>query len=245
MATRKQSTKKSARTRSTAAAKTSARPASRARGRAAFPYTTRPGSLRRFLTEVPNRPRPTRINEDLLAGWGLAGGDNYTIVRVLKAIGFVGDSNEPTETYAAFMRAGTGPAVLAQQIRRVYAPLFEASHEPHRETPERLRNLFNIHASGAAEGTIELQIQTFRALCDSADFAAPIDAGAAAPEAQTTASATAAAPRAAGQVAPQVHIDLHIHLPPGKSSREYQYIIQDIARYIYNTGAAGEPRSEE
>jgi Family of unknown function (DUF5343) len=229
---------------SKASKETSQKPTRPERGHAAFPYSDRPSGLRRFLSEVPRRPRPTRVNRELLAAWGLGGGANLSIIRVLKAVGLVSENNEPTENYIAFMREGTGPAVLAQLIRRTYAPLFEASHAPYRESAENLRNLFNIHSGG---GTIDLQIQTFKALADSANFEASTAE-------DVTASSSAGIPtvaknqsdaQAGNRIGPAVRIDLHIHLPPGKSSREYQYIIQDIARYLYGIGTDDEDSRNE
>ena len=136
---------------------------------------------------------------------------------------------------------------MAQQIRQAYAPLFEASHEPHRETAENLRNLFNIHSSGAA-ATIELQIQTFRALCDYADFGALLPAAAqdsGAPAGTGRGTRAQGSPPADGVTGPSLHIDLHIHLPEGKSTRDYQYIIQDIAKYLYGQADADMGRREE
>jgi hypothetical protein len=210
------------------------------RGSAVFPYTTRPGGLRRFLEQVPNRPRPTRVNRDLLASWGLSGTENASIIRVLKTVGLVNDNNEPSENYTAFMRAGTGPTVLGGLIRRTYAPLFEASHQPHREPTESLQNLFNIHSGGA---TIELQIQTFRALCDFANFEST--AGEAITPAETGIRRTSEESSTLRQGGPAIHIDLHIHLPPGKSSRDYQYIIQDIAKYLYGASGTIEDKRDE
>lgn len=204
----------------------------------AFPYTTRPAALRKFLSEVPRKPRPPRVNGDLLAGWGLSGGENLTIVRVLKALGLLNNSGEPTDVYTAFMATGSGPVAMGTQIRSVYAPLFNAAHEPHREPDDRLRNLFNIHSAGAPT-TITFQMQTFKALCDYADFSAT-SVAAAPPVRAAAPGVTTPTDPSPGQ--PQVHIDLHIHLPPDKSSRDYQYIIQDIAKFIF--GRAPEGRGE-
>lgn len=236
MATKKKGSKRSA--------EPAERSTQRDRGRAAFPYTQRPGGLRRFLGEVPKRPRPTKVNTEMLASWGLTGGQNYTVVRVLKAVGLLNDNNEPNDNYVAFMRAGTGPAVLAQLVKRTYAPLFEATHQPYRASAENLRNLFNIHSGGAS---IELQIQTFKALCDSADFEAAEAKGTAVIEgaASTVGAGAAAGSSPTGGGGPTVHVDLHIHLPPGKSSRDYQYIIQDIARYLYGVGGDDEGKRDE
>ena len=197
-----------------------------------FPYTTRPAALRKFLEQVPKRPRPSKINQPTLNSWDIKGGDANTIIRVLKTLGLVSSANEPTESYTQFMHAGSGPAVLAQRIRDIYRPLFEHSLEPHRESNEALKNLFNIH-SGGAERTVEYQIQTFKALCDYADFTASgIGSG------PSMAGAAPAAPVSPGARtpsggAPGIHIDLHIHLPENKSRRDYEYMFEDIARYIY------------
>jgi len=226
--------------RKATAARSSDQPSSRTRP--LFPYTTRPAGLRRFLQEVPNRPRPERVDRDLLRAWDLAGGENYTIIRVLKAIGLVDNSNQPTDRYTEFMHAGSGPAALGALIRQVYAPLFQASHAPHRDSDDSLRNLFNIHSTGAPT-TMDLQIQTFKALCDYASF----DAEAAPPlppgqQPRTPPPGGATPPPPSGPA--PFHIDLHIHLPENKSTRDYQYIIQDIARFIFGREDIGDRDSD-
>src|SRR5260370_14000852 len=134
-----------------------------------FPYTTKPSSLRKFLSMVPQKPKPGKINQTLLKSWGFKDTNDASIIRVLKAVGLVGGDNTPTSDYASFMHKGTGPGHLAQKIRQLYSALFEASHSPHKEPTGTLENLFDIH-SGGASGTIAQQIQTFKALCDHADF---------------------------------------------------------------------------
>jgi Family of unknown function (DUF5343) len=203
-------------------------------GKPSFPYTTKPASLRKFLQGVPERPKPTKINADYLKGIGFKDTNDQTIIRVLKAVGLVNDgNNEPTSKFIAFMQHDSGPSALAVEVKRVYAALFEKSHHPHKEPDATLRNYFNIH-SGGSSNTLALQIQTFKALCDYADFSSngaaggsgtPFPAGASIQSEQTK--------DLGGGALPQVHIDLHIHLPENKSSRDYEYILHDIAKYIY------------
>jgi hypothetical protein len=241
----KRPAKKPAKKSAKAARRSPARtPERQSRVRAGLPYTTRPNALRRFLAEVPRRPRPPRVNEDLLSSWGMGGGENGTIIRVLRTLSLVDSNNVPTEHYAAFMRAGVGPSVLGARIRELYAPLFAASLEPQREPAESLRNLFNIHSSGAP-GTIDYQIQTFRALCDNAVFDNALVPSAEASVSGAGVTQAGAIPSSAltSEGSLGIHIDLHIHLPENRTSREYQYIIQDIAHFIYGQeqDAAREP----
>lgn len=197
-----------------------------------FPYTTEPKSLRRLLAEIPKRPKPIRINMDTIKSWGVSNNNNaVTAIRVLKAIGFLGAAGEPTPAYVDFMKTGTGPAVLADHVRTMYKDLFANSLAPQDEPEDGLRNLFNIH-SGGSDDTMRLQVQTFKVLSEYADFAA----GSAGQEAGTVATGGAGQAQSGKSVdkhLPPIQVDLHIHLPENKTTRDYEAIIQDIARYIY------------
>jgi hypothetical protein len=161
----------------------------------------------------------------------------------MKAVNFLNDRNEPTEIYAAFMNLGEGGKSLGPEIKKVYAPFFQASHEPYNESNEKLKNLFNIH-SGGGDKTIDNQIQTFKALCENAIFDGQLlNGGKARNDSQITndgAVIEGVASTGRSQ-APAVHINLHIHLPENKSRRDYEDIIEDIGRYIFGK-AAGDAR---
>src|SRR5205809_555326 len=115
---------------------------------AKFPYTTKPASLRRLLQAIPKKPKPPKFDKDILRSWGFTDANDYSMLRVLKAVGLLGEKNEPTQLYEKYMDLSSGPGVLAEPIKRLYQPLFHASHEPFKEPAEKLQNLFNIHSGG-------------------------------------------------------------------------------------------------
>jgi Family of unknown function (DUF5343) len=204
-----------------------------------FPYTNKPGILRKFLKEIPKRPKPPKFDMDMLRTWGFRDTNDYTILRVLKAVRLLNEKNEPTDFYSRFMDMTDGARALGPEIERVYEPLFQASHEPYNEGNEKLRNWFNIH-SGGGESVLEMQIQTFKALAENAMFG---DRDAVAPKT----SAIAAQTRVAGatqvhapEAGPAIHIDLHIHLPENKSRRDYEDIIESIGRHIFGRQKNGD-----
>ena len=202
-----------------------------------FPYTTKPNSLRRFLQEIPKKPKPPKFDSALFQSWGFRDTNDLSILRVLRSLGMVDTNNSPTDLYSEFMKLGVGPKALAGPIKRIYDPLFTASHEPFRENSESLQNLFNIH-SGGGERTLDQQIQTFKALCENTDF---IAVSSVSPAPSTTgAPSTSAVPIVAntGGASPAaaININVHIHLPENKGRRDYEYIIEDIARYIFGRG---------
>jgi hypothetical protein len=204
---------------------------------AKFPYTTKPSSLRRLLQEIPKKPKPQKFDKALLKSWGFADTNDLTMLRVLKSVGLLNANNEPTDLYTQYMRIGMGPAALAEPVKKLYEPLFNASYAPYKEQTAQLQNLFNIH-SGGGEQTLDKQIQTFKALCENASFDAVPPALPQGPEVSAAASAGAGSQVPA---APILNINLHIHLPENKTRRDYEAIIEDIGRYIFGRTAAGNP----
>lgn len=204
------------------------------RGSPVFPYTTEPKALRRLLTEIPKRPKPPKLDLDKLKAWNVSSNNNArSAINVLKKIGLLNEAGAPNEQYVEFMKTGIGPGVLGARIREVYRPLFEASLAPQSESDEELRKLFHIH-TGGGDDVMRFQIQTFKALAEYASFVeAAGSEGKTPPPAGSGISASGT-----GQF-PPVQIDLHIHLPENKSARDYEAIIQDIAKYIYGRSVDG------
>jgi hypothetical protein len=196
-----------------------------------FPYTTKPSSLRRLLQDIPKKPKPSKFDRTLLKAWGFSDANDHSMLRVLKAAGLLNASNEPTDLYSRYMDLDNGSAALAEPIKRVYAPLFQASHAPYKEPTEKLQNLFNIH-SGGGERTLDQQIQTFKALCENTTFDVP-GGSTVAPNTSSLPTSTPVTSKTTSDATASVHIDLHIHLPENKSRRDYENIIEDIGRYIF------------
>ena len=167
--------------------------------------------------------------------WDVTKTNDTSPLAVLKKMGLLGPGGEPLQPYADFMQPPpSGPRALGARIKEHYAHLFETLHEPHKKSTE-LRTFFNINAGGG-ERAIEYQMQTFKALSDYADFTNL-------PDAATTVASDgpiASSPLEHAGQGPTVRVDLHIHLPDNKTARDYEAIIQDIARYIYGrTGDRG------
>ncbi|MDO8619717.1 MAG: DUF5343 domain-containing protein [Candidatus Daviesbacteria bacterium] len=190
-----------------------------------FPYTITPGALRTVLQEIPKRPKPTSMKLTLLKTWGIRDNNARTVLSVLKTLGLIDGSGSPTPHYTDYMKNDTGASSLANRIRETYAQFFQASNEPHRETQENLRNFFNIH-SGGSEATLNHQIQTFKTLCEFANFntelGSAVNAETNNPKLGTNNTAGAS-----------ININLHIHLPENKSRADYEEIVKDIGKYIF------------
>ncbi len=127
-------------------------------GQPKYPYSTTTNSLRRFLEIVPNKPKPPQVVTSTLKVWGLKNTNDYTILRVLKALGLLSPNGEPTNFYIDYMKKETGAAALGQRIKIVYKDLFDNITNPEKAPDEELKSFFNIH-SGGGEATIKYQIE--------------------------------------------------------------------------------------
>jgi hypothetical protein len=197
-----------------------------------FPYTTSPTALRKLLKEIPKRPKPGKLSLTLLKTWNVTAANDASPIRVLRDLGLVGASGEPLQQYIDYMKpAPAGPTALGKLLKEKYKGLFEASHEPEKDA-ESLKSYFNVHAGGS-EQTIALQLQTFKALSEHAEFRRA--AGGSGNSAGTGSGEFSDRGGNGGRDLnlPPVEIDLHIHLPENKTTRDYEAIIQDIAKYIY------------
>ncbi len=207
-------------------------------GKPVFPYTTEPKALSRLLAEIPKRPKPPKLDMEKLRAWDVSKNNNArTAIKVLEKIGLIGTGGAPNDAYVEFMKTGTGPGVLANRVREIYRPLYDSTHAPHKESQDELRKLFHIHTGGGEE-VMRLQIQTFKALAEHANFGV----GATPDGKPSGVASTGALARTAGinGALPPVQVDLHIHLPENKSTRDYEAIIQDIAKYIYGRSVGGD-----
>jgi hypothetical protein len=80
---------------------------------------------------------------------------------------------------------------------------------------------------------MRLQAQTFKALAEFAAFdgrSTPTPGG---QPVGTGESRQQNGGTPGGSPLPPIQVDLHIHLPENKTTRDYEAIIQDIAKYIY------------
>ncbi len=191
-----------------------------------YPYTVAPKTLRNFLELVPGKPKPPKVTTSTLKTWGFKSGNDASILRVLKDINLLSSSGEPTQDYADYMKNVTGAAVLGKLIKSCYQTLFQNITNPEKASNDELRNFFNIN-SGGSERTIQLQVDTFKALSAYATFGDtdPLNS-----DDYTSDSVEVGSNR---NLSPAIRIDLHIHLPDNKTKADYDSIIESISNHLY------------
>jgi hypothetical protein len=207
-------------------------------------YTTVPGSFSKLLDKIPTLGRPDKVNSGWLASIGMGGGNNQSMLRVLKGLGAVASDGTPSELWGA-LRAQDKPKIAAA-VRTMYSDLFAIYPDANKKDDEALIAFFRANTD-LGEKAQRLSVQTFKVLCDAGDFSVTATADAA--EANTAASSPAPAgaaktkqttpdppaakdePRsAAGQVALTVNIELH--LPASSDGEVYDKLFGAMAKHL-------------
>lgn len=134
-----------------------------------YPYISTTGKLKDFLAGIPERSMPDKVTQDYLARAGFTSSNDRRIITVLKDIGFLSGSGQPTGAYQQYRNTDLQKRIMAERIQESYSRLFGVHPDACRKDNEALSNFFRTE-TGLGDQAITAMVQTFKALCDLADF---------------------------------------------------------------------------
>jgi hypothetical protein len=101
---------------------------------------------------------------------GLKSTSDRPLINMLKKMGFLDVSGRPTESYGLLKNKGSvAKAAVADGLRKVYAPLFEANEKVNDLSPEELKGLI-AQVTGSDKNIVGQIAYTFNAISKNADF---------------------------------------------------------------------------
>jgi hypothetical protein len=209
-----------------------------------FTYTTVPGKIKPILDKIRHVGIPPKVNASWLKTLGLKSSNDATLIGVLKAVGFIDASGIPTSVWSTY-RGAHHKQALGEAIRKGYAELFAVYPDAWQRSNTELEHVFST-SSAAGKQVITKTVATFKALCESAEFA-PIDeqseplvqTGPMHVPAATAAAVPARIANSGTSGGPSVHIDIQIHISPEASIDQIDQIFKSMAKHLY-----GERKSE-
>lgn len=136
---------------------------------AEYRYTQNTGNLKKFLDHIQSAGVPDKVTQKYLEQCGYKSTNDRTMIGVLKGIGFLDTNGAPTEKWKKYRDKKKAPAVMAAAVREAYSELFATYPEAYKRDEEALRNFFSANTNLGAKA-IGLTVNTFRALCDAANF---------------------------------------------------------------------------
>ncbi len=138
-----------------------------------YTYTVKMGSLKEYLNRVKSKElgMPDKVNREYLKSIGYTSSNDWYMIRVLKSIDFLNKSGVPTQSFKDF-RTEKSSQVMASALRKTYAELFKIYPQPHQKSKGNLENFFAEKKPKLKKSTLGLFVDTFKTLCEFADFGA-------------------------------------------------------------------------
>lgn len=203
-----------------------------------FTYVNKTGSLAEFLKRVKSKELgvPDKITYEYLSSVGYTSSNDRPIVRVLKSIQFIDRSGVPTQAFNDF-RTEKSEQVMAEALKLTYADLFMTFSEPLRKGREELENFFAKHRPSVKKPTLGLYVDTFKTLCEFADFKAL-------PSETKEAEGEKAPPTEETKIPPQIpqipqgitlNVNIQITLPVTDDAKVYENIFKALKENLLST----------
>jgi len=199
-----------------------------------IPYTKLPGKIKAYFDKFQEASKPDKVNRKWLKSLGFKSGDDYYIVKILKAMKFIDSSNVPTERWLRFKDTKKAPAVIAQGIRDAYNDLFKIYEDAYRKDREALYAYFSSK-TGESKENVNLMVNTFVNLCELADFEAEIME---APRPKQVEAAKPAPSKTGVEVIsekgiiPEIHINVQLHLPATNDPAVYDNLFKSLKKHL-------------
>jgi hypothetical protein len=213
-------------------------------------YLTSTKNLKNILASIQQAQAPKQFTISFLTNLGFKSSADRLYIGVLKALGFLTSSGDPTKRYFEFLDQTQSSRVLAEGIREAYADLFELNTKANEMSSTEVKNKLKTLTQGSySEAVINKMATTFLALAAEADFDAPRPAPerpAELVEEEATAETTAPEPPGdgAGPRTPTrlptlgglggLVYNIQIQLPESRDPVVYDALFRNLKTHLFN-----------
>jgi hypothetical protein len=197
-----------------------------------IPYMTSAKNLTSIFNKIKGAGTPPKFtNEFLKANLGFPSSNDRTVIRVLKALGFLSVDSVPTPRYNEFREGAKSGRAIVAGLREGWSAVFLSDQSAYERSAAQLAELFK-NVTGAGEAVATKMATTFKgltSLASSADWAEHPS-----PEAPRRdegdeprgAEPGTARPSERGQLS--LHHDVHVHLPATSDVSVYTAIFRAL-----------------
>jgi len=165
----------------------------------------------------------TRFLSDTI---GLKSAGDRALINMLKKMGFLDTGGRPTDAYGLLKNKDVAATAVADGLRQVYKPLFDANERANELPLDQLKGLI-AQVTGSEKNTVAQIAYTFNSIAKKADFAKkgtpePTDTGKNGKEAPPGLPATG--------LRTDFHFNIQVHLPANGSEETYLNIFNALRR---------------
>lgn len=136
-------------------------------------YTYKANAIPAYFDAILDAKPPERFSLKFLENLGFTSTNDRLFIGILKDLGFLDRDGAPQSRYFDFLDRSRSKVVLAEGIREGFSDLFAVNTKAQDYTLQDVKNkLRTLYAGKKTNLVIGKIANTFRALCDYADFSA-------------------------------------------------------------------------
>jgi hypothetical protein len=198
-----------------------------------FPYTTKPEDAAQLLEMLPGLEVPTgQIDVSYISKLGFTPTSSKYLFKILKMLGFLNEDDTASATWKEYVTREQRGLTLAAAIKNAYAELFENIFCPYLEDDQAILDFMKQHIKASGRD-LNLMLQTFRYLSESADFQDIMcESGSSVPP--EPASEEEAVPKI--KVNPNLQLNIQIHINPATPDEKIEVIFKNMRKYLLGKG---------
>lgn len=207
----------------------------------AYLQTTK--NLQSIINSVVSAKAPERFTNKFLEDLGFKSSNDRLYIGLFKALGLLDENSAPTSRYHQLLDQAETGKVLAIGIQEAYEDLFALRKDAHKLTVDEVKGKLKTLTQGQkSDNIIQLMSNTFKALCDIADWNSYVQVQIDSTANDTVASATKTTiDKSRGQLEEtyptpsnkmNLHYNIQIHLPETTNMAVYDAIFQSLKKHL-------------
>jgi hypothetical protein len=188
------------------------------------------------FSKIRDGQAPSQFTNQLLKDWGFKSSTDRAFIPLLKALGFLSPTGQPTQRYHDYRDHSRSRAVMAEALREAYGDIFLINASPKPSDRSAIEGKFKSFHN-VSDNVAQLMTKTFYALLNLADLSATSSA------APTLATKTE---ELDGEVVSPVeqphrrmasaftgfHYNIQVHLPATKDVEVYNAIFKSLKEHF-------------
>ena len=183
-----------------------------------------------FFAKLRDGQAPEQVTHQLLKDWGFSSSNDRAFIPLLKSIGFLTPTGQPTERYHRYRDHSQSKKVLGEALREAYRDLFLITDNPKDSDRSAIEGKFKSFHN-ASDNAAKNMASTFYALLKLADVShkGAIPSSTPLREPEPSPSSGREFP-SLGR--PEFHYNIQVHLPATKDLEVYNAIFKSLREHF-------------
>lgn len=191
-----------------------------------------------FFKAIRTAKAPDKFTTKFLKDLDFTSSNDRLFIGLLKGLGFLDDTGAPTERYFAYLDHSQSGRVLADAIQHAYDELFALNKNAQKLSVDEVKGKFKSLTQGQkSENVIGWMANTFKTLCDLADWSAPASPS----KKKTPPVVPTETPHSESEVQTlvepvtrelELHYNIQIILPESRDQAVYDALFSSLRRHL-------------